>query len=259
MRACPSACRSSVDAGATTPCCASLAPSRSWTPRLLELGQQTGQCHQRVRDDVGERRLGPFARGGGPTGRGAAAPCASRRGAPGARRCRDGRRRRRCASGSTPATSATAAKNSADGFCAPSSSEIRIASTSSPIASSAARAWGGWLPAMITPRPACRSAAKHAANVAIQVVGVEVLAQAIGVVGTPAGQLARRRRDRGERCRRRPPWGRSRAAIAPSTPSIVSRVTPSRSAHRDQMRVSSISVSPTSNATAAIRSTGTGR
>ena len=163
------------------------APGRS---RLLELGQQAGQRRQRVRDDVGERRLRPLARGGGPTGRGAAAPCASRRGAPGARRCRDGRRRRPARPAPRRRPRQRRAKNSADGFCAPSSSEIRIASTSSPMASSAALAWGGWLPAMITRRPACWSAGEASADVAIQVVGVEVLAQAIGVVGTPAGQLA---------------------------------------------------------------------
>ena len=103
----------------------------------------------------------------------------------------------------------------ADGFCAPSSSEMRIASTPSSIASSAARACGGWLPAMITRRPP-RAARR--------------------------GTAARRRRGRRRRSSRAARRGR-RPASAPSrhrgrcpgrTISKASRVRPVEGRHRPE-------------------------
>ena len=110
------------------------------------------------------------------------------------------------------------------------------------------RACGGWLPAMTTRHPA---AAERRGTAARPGRGrrVEVFAEPPG--SSPAhrhlGLDVDSRSDdlEGLAC------GRSVAAIAPIRPSMDSRVTPRRSAHRDQMRVSSISVSPTSNATAA--------
>ena len=184
-------------------------------------------------------------RGGcGPTDRAAARPGACRRTPPRARRCRGGRRRRRrWRRRGRPSRSSVRSKNARSGLEAPSSSLIAIASGSMPMARSSA-----WRRAAGCRRRPPGSPAREARDGMPTRVRVEVArlrsptiastARGCGLA-SPRPRRARRRGGTPDRARRSPRTPRG-------TSSAGCRAT---SAQADQMRVSSMSVSPTSRQT----------
>ena len=267
--ACRSACRSSAAAGARTPCCGSPAPSRLTTDRASTRDAARPSSASASPQRTGVRRASV---GRAPTrSRSWASTTIARRPR---RRSSDAcevvphavgsghhvdeaveRRRRRRGTGRAP-SAPTASKN-----CGQPASARRARRRSSdarrrraPSPRSAARACGGWLPAMTTRRPAARSAAKHGAR---RRTGRRRRS-------SRAARRGRRHRQRASSAStsmpgaddlegvaraagRAPPSPRARrASSAASTPETVGpRATRSGSRRR--------SVSPTSKATTAIR------